>query len=321
MPPPIRNLYTRRGFLRRAASAAAVGHAATRFARPAVAQTGTNVETETPVAGVSVLSGVGCNVVLLDGGSGYVMIDSGSVQSADALAAAVATVTAGAPVEALFNTHWHADQTGGNDIWGANGTPIIAHENTRLWMSTEYYVDWQDHTYRPRSAAALPTRTFYSHEPQPLLLELRDEPLEYGHLREAHTDGDLYVFLRDRNVLVAGGAVASGEYPVLDYATGGWIGGLMRANERILAMTDDDTVIVPARGPLRRRGDVEAQHNMLGVVRERIENLMRDGFSAAEMVASGVTDEFDAVWGDNRERFVANVYGGLWWQGRLQNSL
>ncbi len=60
---------------------------------------------------------------------------------------------------------------------------------------------------------------------------------------------------------------------------------------------------------------------MLVTVRERMENMMRDGKSAAEMVEEGATAGFDAEWGTNRERFVYNVYGGLWWQGRLTNSL
>jgi len=60
---------------------------------------------------------------------------------------------------------------------------------------------------------------------------------------------------------------------------------------------------------------------MLTVVRERIENLMRKGRSIDEMLAADVTKEFDAAWGDNCERFVANIYNGLWWAGRLSDSL
>ena len=101
-------------------------------------------------------------------------------------------------------------------------------------MSTEYYVDWEDTTYTPRDAAALPTRTFYATDPQPLVAEIGDEEIEYGHLPEAHTDGDVYVLFKNRNVLVAGGVVTFGEYPVLDYATGGWIGGLVDATKKLL---------------------------------------------------------------------------------------
>ena len=160
----------------------------------------------------------------------------------------------------------------------------MAHELTRLWMSTEYYVDWEDKTYTPRAAAALPTRTFYSTAPQPLVVEIGDEEIEYGHLPEAHTDGDVYVWLKQRNVLAAGGVVTVGAYPVIDYATGGWIGGLVEATKKLLAITNADTIIVPADGPAQPRAHLQAQLEMLTVVRERIENLMREGRSIAEML-------------------------------------
>jgi len=60
---------------------------------------------------------------------------------------------------------------------------------------------------------------------------------------------------------------------------------------------------------------------MLTVVRQRIENLMRKGRSIAEMLDAGVTNDFDSAWGDNRERFVANIYHGLWSAGSLGDSL
>jgi hypothetical protein len=115
--------------------------------------------------------------------------------------------------------------------------------------------------------------------------------------------------------------VTLGTYPVLDYTTGGWIGGLVDGTKKLLDLTDADTLIVPEDGPAQPRSHLTAQLEMLTVVRERIENLMRKGRSIEEMLAAGVTDEFDAKWGSNRERFVANIYNGLWWAGRLSDSL
>jgi glyoxylase-like metal-dependent hydrolase (beta-lactamase superfamily II) len=188
-------------------------------------------------------------------------------------------------------------------------------------MSTEHYVDWQDRTYEPRPAAALPTDTFYSSDPQPIRMEIGGQAIEYAYLREAHTDGDIYVFFPDRNVLVAGGAVSVGAYPVLDFATGGWIGGLENATRALLDVADSDTLIVPASGPAQRRSHLLSQLEMISAVRERVANMMRQGKSVEEMLEAGVTSEFDEFWGDNRERFVSNVYGGFWWQGRLDGSL
>jgi glyoxylase-like metal-dependent hydrolase (beta-lactamase superfamily II) len=249
------------------------------------------------------------------------LIDSGPSEHADELAKLVGGRLGLLSVELLFNTHWHPMHTGGNEALRSGDTQIVAHELTRLWMSTEYYVDWENKTYEPRAAAALPTKTFYATDPQPIVIEIGDEEIEYGHLPEAHTDGDMYVKLRNRNVLATGGAVTVGEYPVIDYSTGGWIGGLVEATKKLLTLADADTVIVPANGPAQSRAHLQAQLDMLTTVRERIENLMRKGRSIEEMLAAGVTDEFDAKWGANRARFVANIYNGLWWAGRLSDSL
>ena len=267
------------------------------------------------------MSGAGGNIVLLRDPAGGVMVDSGAAETASAVGGLVSSRLDGVPLGHLFNTHWHLEHTGGNEAIGRTAAAIVAHENTRLWMSTEYHVDWENRTYAPRTAAALPTKTFYSHEKQPLVLEVGAERIEYGHLREAHTDGDIYIFFREHNVLAAGGVVAAGAYPILDYATGGWIGGLMDATEKLLAITDASTLIVPAAGPAQPRSHLTTQHEMVATVRGRIEDLMRKGKSADEMIAAGVTREFDALFGANSERFVRNVYGGLWWQGRLNGSL
>jgi glyoxylase-like metal-dependent hydrolase (beta-lactamase superfamily II) len=270
---------------------------------------------------LTLISGAGGNAVLLREGDANAMVDSGAPGASSELAALVSAELDGGPLDLLFNTHWHLDHTGGNEAVRHAASRIIAHENTKLWMGTEYYVDWEDHTYQPRAAVALPNETFYTSDPQPILVEVGGETIQYGHLGNAHTDGDVYVFFRERNVIVAGGVVSAGAYPVLDFATGGWIGGLMDATKSLLDLADANTLIVPDVGPAQKRAHLESQYEMVATVRGRIEDLMREGRSAEEMVAAEVTADFDAAWGENRERFVFNVYGGLWWQGRLQGSL
>ncbi len=188
-------------------------------------------------------------------------------------------------------------------------------------MSTRFYVDWQDETYMPRPEAARPTRTFHSSDPQPLTVDFGGETIEYGHLREAHTDGDIYVRFPSLNVIAAGGALTAGTYPIMDYVTGGWIGGLVDASEKLIGMADGQTLIVPQSGPAQTRADLEAQRDMLKAVRERMEAMALEGKSAEEMVAAGITREFDARWSGNRELFVSNAYDGLWWGHRLRGII
>jgi cyclase len=311
----------RRQFLMTALGAAAASVGGGGLLRAAMAQDDAPLGETQLRDGLSLITGSGSNILVLLTAGAAALVDSGPPERADELAKLVRGSLGLLSVELLFNTHWHPAHTGGNEALRSGDTTIVAHELTRLWMSTEYYVDWEDTTYSPRPAAALPTRTFYATDPQPLTIEMGDEEIEYGHLPEAHTDGDVYVWLKNRNVLAAGGVVTFGEYPVIDYSTGGWIGGLVDATKKLLEITNADTLIVPANGPAQPRAHLQAQLDMLTVVRERIENLMRKGRSIEEMLAAGVTEEFDAKWGGNRARFVANIYNGLWWAGRLSDSL
>lgn len=309
---------SRRQFLHMLGRAAAAAAAASAVA-PVAAQRAGSALAATPLRdGMLAIGGAGGNVVAMPGPDGAVVVDSGTPDSAPELAGFLRDRFGDTPVAALFNTHWHLDHTGGNEALAAADTRIVAHENTRLWMSTKVYVEWEDRRYEPRPDAALPNDTFFSSDPQPIELEVGGERIVYGHLREAHTDGDIYVRFPQRNVIAAGGTATTGRYPVPDYITGGWIGGLGDATRMLIEMSDADTLIVPAWGPVLARSDLEAQLEMLATVRERIEAMALVGRGIDEMIEARLTAEFDERFGDDAALFVANVYHGLWWGGRMR---
>ena len=77
------------------------------------------------------------NVVAHVAGDGVVLVDGVSTAATDALMKAVGALPGAKPVQTIFNTHWHPEHTGANEVLGRSGTTIIAHENTRLWLSTD----------------------------------------------------------------------------------------------------------------------------------------------------------------------------------------
>ena len=211
-----------------------------------------------------------------------------------------------AQIHTLFNTHWHWDQTGSNRTLGPAGTRIIAHENTRLWLGTEVFSKWQNRVYPPLPRDARPNQTFYTTG----TLAFGGEHIDYGYLPQAHTDGDLYVFFRNANVLVAGDVVAVGSYPVIDYSTNGWIGGLLDATKTLTGLADANTRIVPGKGPVQTRADVEAERDMLATMKLRLSQLLAQGMSVPDMLAAAPSREFDAHWGDPT-LFISNAWPGL----------
>ena len=254
---------------------------------------------------VTLISGAGGNVVSLSGPDGVIMLDGGNAASSAALLSLVRA--GGRKVQALINTHWHWDHTGSNEALGKAGTRIIAHENTRLWMQRPIIVPWENRSYPAAPKQALPNSTFYTQD----ALSFGTHDVRYGYLAQAHTDGDLYVHLPNSNVLIVGDVVTSGAYPTTDYVTGGWIGGTLDATKELLKLTDAQTLIVPGQGPVVDRAHLQAESDMLEVLKERLWQLMRKGYSDLDIVAAQPTPEYDARWGDPRQ-FLLNTYKGLW---------
>jgi len=256
--------------------------------------------------GLYLISGAGANVVALSGPEGLLLVDGGLAENSGELLKLLATLPSGRRIQSVFNTHWHWDHTGSNERFRRSGATLIAHENTRLWLGTPIFEAWQQRHY-PARPKAQPTQTFYKSGQ----LTFAGQPIEYGHLPQAHTDGDLYVYFRKQNVLVAGDVVSVGRYPVLDYCTGGWIGGMVDATQKLIDLSDDKTRIIPGSGPVQTRADVASEHEMLATLKEDLWQLMRKGMGADDMIAAGATSKYDAKWGDP-QLFVANAYIGLY---------
>ena len=249
------------------------------------------------------VTGAGGNVLVISGGEGLVLVNGGSQERSPELLKTIA----GARVVALFNTDWHPDHTGSNEAIARSGGQIVAHENTKQYLANELFVEWEKRTYKARTAQALPTRTFLTTG----TMSAGKETLKYGHLGQAHTDGDIYVFLPASNVLMTGDVMSVGTYPIADYTTGGWLGGMVTATKTMLDLTNADTRIVPGTGPVQTRADLQAQFDMLTTMRERLPKMMRQGMGTEDMLAAGCTKEFDAKWGDPT-LFVTTSYRGLW---------
>lgn len=262
----------------------------------------------------TLFSGAGGNALVVRTPEGLLMVDGGSPERAEALRLAVEQQMGPAPVRILFNTHWHLEQTGSNDRIGRAGAKIVAHENTRLWMGQEILVEWNNKVYPPRAKEARPNDTFLVHE-SPKKMSFGNESIQYGLMFQAHTDGDIYVHFPGPNILMAGDLVAVGHYPILDYSTHGWIGGMTNASRDLLQLVDAQTRIIPGTGPIQTKADVQAQFDMLSTVRQRLVAMMKLGYSAKDMAAEFPTREFDAKWGDPT-LFMSSVYPGMWGHAR-----
>jgi glyoxylase-like metal-dependent hydrolase (beta-lactamase superfamily II) len=215
---------------------------------------------------LSLVNVAGSNVLVVSGRHEAVLIGGGAPESARDLLRFIEPV-----VPTLINTHWHSAHTGVNERLGKRGAKIIAHENTKLWMQA---------AARPRSA--LPNATTYGSGE----ITCGRVLIRYVHLPQAHTDGDLYAFLPDANVLVTGDLLHVDRCPVIDYSTHGWIGGYLDATEALLQVADSQTRIVPGEGPVQTRAALEAQRALCKAVKTQLIESFRQGNSLEEFIAS-----------------------------------
>src|ERR1700681_2227054 len=246
------------------------------FARSAFSQESPAV---VPVSeGFVMLTGAGGNVLVRTASTGQVLVDSGAAEFTDAVLAHLRGLPGGGRVTTLFNTHWHREQVGGNLAFGRSGATIVAHEKTRAHLATDYYLWGEDRYEKALPAAARPTGTFFTGDPT----LAGDKRIEYGHLLEAHTDGDIYVFFRDANVLAAGDAISPLKDPVLDWFGGGWLGGRGDAAGKKPKLIDRETRSVPSYGPVVGRAELQAESDMTSMLFDRMLDLLKQGMSAQD---------------------------------------
>jgi glyoxylase-like metal-dependent hydrolase (beta-lactamase superfamily II) len=270
-------------------------------AAPASAQFGdlskVTLKTTPVTASISMIEGVngfaGGNVGVSVGDDGVFIIDDELQPMTPKLKAALAALSK-KPVRFLVNTHWHSDHTGGNAGMAATGAVIVAQENVRKRLSVDQFREFMGKkmTFPALPPAALPVVTFT----EDITLYLNGDEVHVVHVPPAHTDGDAFVHFKKANVIHAGDVV-TGHYPVVDVESGGRFEGMIVATDKILALADDGTKIIPGHGALMIKADVLAWRQMLVDARDRITKLVAAKKTADEIKAAKPLADLDAKWG------------------------
>jgi glyoxylase-like metal-dependent hydrolase (beta-lactamase superfamily II) len=268
----------------------------------------------------TVVSAGGANVVAFSSDEGLVLVDSGPANAAaqltttlkDALGIGGHSFAFGqspgaTKVQTLFNTHYHLDQTGNNEMFRAAGAKIIAHERTRQWMSADYWVPEEERYEKARPEAARPTEVFLTTGS----LKAGTEQIDYGYLPLAHTSGDIYVFFKNANVLAVGDVASPVRDPALDWFTGAWIGGRVDAMDLLLKLSNDQTRIVPAYGPMMTKAEFKAERDVMEELRARLFKTVREGDGPKDMLDEGVLKGLARTWKDPN-KFLYDAAKGLW---------
>lgn len=259
--------------------------------------------------GIAMLEGSGGNITALPGRNGFFLVDTGIAVSKSMILTSLEAIGPG-KIRLAVDTHWHWDHADGNDWVRAQGASIIADRvAVQRLQQTVRVVEWEN-TFRPKPKAALPDIVITGDR----TLRENGETIRIRHYKHGHTDGDMSVYFVNADVLSTGDTFWNGQYPFIDYVTGGSINGAIAAANANIAMSTAHTIIVPGHGPV---GDLKSQisfRDMLVTIRNRVAALKRKGLTLAQAQAATPTKDLDAKWGRSvisGKLFTALVYRGV----------
>jgi cyclase len=283
----------------------------------AVAQMGDLSKLElksTAMGAVTLIEGAngfaGGNIVASVGDDGVLLIDDGLMGVGPKLKAKVATLSP-KPIRFVLNTHWHGDHTGGNAFFGGTGPLLMAQDNVRKRLAVEQVMDFGGHQMKipPSPPAALPVVTFG----EDATIHFNGDDLHAMHMPPAHTDGDVIVHFQKANVIHTGDVFVNQSHPIVDIDHGGRFQGLIAAADRILALCDDKTRVIPGHGPVGSKADVAAYKQMLVQMRDRVAKVMKGKKTVDQVKAAKPLAEWDRLNNDfvKSDAVVEMIYRSL----------
>ncbi len=233
---------------------------------------------------VYMLEGFGGNMGVSVGEDGTLLIDDQFAPLADKIKSAIAGLT-DKPTRFVLNTHWHFDHTGGNEAFGESAD-IIAHENVRKLLTREETI--LGRSIPPLARQGLPVITFRDG----LSLHMNGEEIRVTYLPGGHTDGDAVVFFTKSNVLHTGDIMTAGRYPFVDLDHGGSVQRMVKNVDKLLAMIDKDTRVIPGHGPLASKKDMILFKAMLQDSLDTVRRAIKAGQSLEKIRKAGLPDKW-----------------------------
>jgi len=275
-----------------------------------------------PVQGsVYMLVGAGGNVTLQVGKDGVLLVDTQYAEMAPKIMKAIRALSQ-EPIRWIIDTHVHPDHIGGNEALSKLGmTPasigpprIVAHENVlnRMAPPAAKGETPKGTVGAPNDEYFTPTKDFF----------FNGEAVVVYHEPKAHTDGDSIVFFRRSDVVSTGDIFTPESYPLIDLARGGSAQGVIDALNHIIELTvpakyqEGGTYVIPGHGRLCEEADVVEYRDMVTIIRDRIEDLIKKGKTLAEVKAAKPTLDYDTRYGSDSgfwttDMFVEAMYKSL----------
>src|SRR5262249_54203653 len=230
------------------------------------------------------LEGQGGNITVAVGTDGIIMVDTQFAPLSDKIKAAIKAISP-LPIKYIVNTHFHGHHPGGNATFQKDGAIVIPQENIRLRLTAGGNKNGTTGNAQPPAPAGGVPKETYSGGVK--VIEVGGRKAELHHVYNAHTDGDTWVYFPGANVISTGDVMNNpNRYPQVDFAKGGDTRGMVRATDEWLKLANDNTKVVVGHGGLANKASVAEYQAMVKEARDRIQKLVAEGKSEAEVVAA-----------------------------------
>jgi glyoxylase-like metal-dependent hydrolase (beta-lactamase superfamily II) len=264
---------------------------------------------------VYMLIGAGSNVAVQIGDEGILVVDTGGAATREPVLAAIRKLSPDKPIRWIVNTTSDSDHTGGNETVSqagitVNGNPaaIIAHENVLARMTEEN-----------RPITEMPLNTFFESGRD---FTFNGEAVFLYHVPSAHTDGDVFVYFRGSDVLVAGDLYVTTTFPVIRSDAGGGVDGFVQGLNAMLDIAvpkylqEGGTYVIPGHGRAGDESELLDYRDMVVIIRDRIASLVDKGMTLDQVMATKPALDYDPRYGNDggswtSAMFVAAVYRDL----------
>lgn len=277
------------------------------------------------------IAGAGSNIGVQVGDDGIVVVDAGAQALGDAVLAAIKRIST-KPIRYVIDTSADPDHVGGNEKLSQAGQTLFTGRTIGLpsefagsaasILATENVLTRMTNATPAYPTAALPTETFFY--PRKYMY-LNGEGIEILHQPAAHSDGDVFVFFRRSDIVVAGDILDTDHFPMIDVAHGGTIDGEIAALNRLVDLAipsvpivsrEMGTSIVPGHGHVFDQVDTVDYRDMVTIVRDRVRDLIKAGRTLEQIKATDPARGFKARFGATSgpwttDQFVESVYRSL----------